>query len=1173
MDLARVLLVFEGTATSALLAMKEVEAGLDAVQAKAAEANGVAGKFAAGLGGVALAATAVGLVVTAISTKMAADFQQAMTRLITNAGETRDSVDNIIAPALLRLAVTAGYSTGQLAEGFRQVSSAGFKGAEGVQVLTVAAEGARAENADLGVVLNVVTSILNAYNLKSSDTAMVVNTLTAAMQSGKLTLQDMSAALGNVIPAASQSHVSIQEVTSAMAVMANEGIKPTNAATYLRFSILNLLDPSAKARKELAAIGLSADDLSKTLTTKGLGAAIEVLEEHIAKKFPDSAEAFRTEMAKVTAGQEDMDTAVGHLVDGSPKATAALSEITGGIRGMQAILALGGAHLKEFRANTAHVQDVVHKAGREIIGWNEIQGNMNFQLSRAKEAAEFLAITWGQHVLPVVTPVFKAFADWAPTLVSVGPAVERFASATEHAVAPWGALALHMLQAMGPFAFLIGPVAGVIGNLQTISGVVRDVAHDLQIGAEPWQTFEDGLVAMGVNGQRAGEIGHQFRQAWEGVSPLLSTIAGVLRGIDQDIRDGVPFWLALENALMGLGMSGQDAIKWGYELRQVWEAIQRALRELWQQLGQAVGPALAELARELGPLWKQLGDTFDSLKPILVALGIVLGIIGAIGMALLVGVVKGLVMALGVILPDAVHLAIVILKLFLDVLKLGADLIVGIFRLAFALVRALITGDWAGLWETAKDVFGKLGGDIGRLVGDLFDGIGTIVHAAVFGVLKFIWGLVSGVVGFFQWLFDRLVGHSIVVELVDAIVGLFMALVQKVIDSWNWFKAEAERFWTWVQGKWRDATSWIGNLLSEFWQRERDGWANIFDTIHRLASDFLDRVLGVWNSLKDGIERLASGIASSISAPFRTGLNDAIGIVNGFLGDLYNIPVIGGAISGALHGFKLPAFAAGGVTKGPSIAGEGDHPEYVIPTDRKFGARARALWVQAGKALGALQMGAAGVGEIGGQCVEWVESLPGVPFFPVQMASQMAAFVNAASPAPGLIGVSTIPPWGHTFVVTGPDEVEDSNWVAPLTVGLHRLSDIPDIVGYINLGNPLGTLKAVGASLAHALSGVLGGPLGAAEAAARAHGGLAGAFGAGTVEVLGNALKSASFDQGGWLLPGLTAAWNGTGRPERVLSPGQGGGGDIHVHVLNPIPQPHHVARELAWELKTRRGL
>jgi hypothetical protein len=38
-----------------------------------------------------------------------------------------------------------------------------------------------------------------------------------------------------------------------------------------------------------------------------------------------------------------------------------------------------------------------------------------------------------------------------------------------------------------------------------------------------------------------------------------------------------------------------------------------------------------------------------------------------------------------------------------------------------------------------------------------------------------------------------------------------------------------------------------------------------------------------------------------------------------------------------------------------------------------------------------------------------------------------------------------------------------------------------------------------------------------------------------------------AYDKGGWLRPGWTMAYNGTGRPERVLAPGEGAG--LHVTV------------------------
>ena len=62
------------------------------------------------------------------------------------------------------------------------------------------------------------------------------------------------------------------------------------------------------------------------------------------------------------------------------------------------------------------------------------------------------------------------------------------------------------------------------------------------------------------------------------------------------------------------------------------------------------------------------------------------------------------------------------------------------------------------------------------------------------------------------------------------------------------------------------------------------------------------------------------------------------------------------------------------------------------------------------------------------------------------------------------------------------------------------------------------------------------------------------------------------FDRGGWLPPGLSLAYNGTGRPERVSPPGQGG--DVHVHLHGPVYGDRQaLVREVREGLRRARRL
>jgi hypothetical protein len=60
----------------------------------------------------------------------------------------------------------------------------------------------------------------------------------------------------------------------------------------------------------------------------------------------------------------------------------------------------------------------------------------------------------------------------------------------------------------------------------------------------------------------------------------------------------------------------------------------------------------------------------------------------------------------------------------------------------------------------------------------------------------------------------------------------------------------------------------------------------------------------------------------------------------------------------------------------------------------------------------------------------------------------------------------------------------------------------------------------------------------------------------------------ATYDKGGWLMPGLTLARNMTGRPERILGPGGGGNTFITVNMPNYVGDKREAARAIKDELQ-----
>ena len=228
--------VFARVGESATLAGDASERGM----ARVATAGAAMAK------GFGLAAAAAGV----ISVKMAADFQTATNQLVTSAGETEANL-GLVRKGLLEMAGQVGVSATELAKGMYQVESAGFHGAQGLDVMRAAAEGAKAEGANMETVANALTTTLNNYGSVLQNNAVKgTDFLVASVSLGKTRMEDFAGSISNVLPVAKSVGLSLGEVGGAMATMTSEGISSDQAATYLRQTIVKLADQTPKAKNE-----------------------------------------------------------------------------------------------------------------------------------------------------------------------------------------------------------------------------------------------------------------------------------------------------------------------------------------------------------------------------------------------------------------------------------------------------------------------------------------------------------------------------------------------------------------------------------------------------------------------------------------------------------------------------------------------------------------------------------------------------------------------------------------------------------------------------------------------------------------------------------------------------------------------------------------------------------
>ena len=203
------------------------------------------------------------------ATKLALDFDKSMTQIQSLVGVSAGEVSKM-GEAAKRMAVDTGKSANEAAEALFFITSAGLRGEEAMQVLEASLKAAAVGLGETKTIADLSTSALNAYGSENLSASEATDILTAAVREGKLEASQLAGSMGGVIPIASNMGVSFNEVAAAMAAMSRTGTNAAEGATQLNAILMSLQKPAEKSQQILATLGLSFEDLEKSVKQDGL---------------------------------------------------------------------------------------------------------------------------------------------------------------------------------------------------------------------------------------------------------------------------------------------------------------------------------------------------------------------------------------------------------------------------------------------------------------------------------------------------------------------------------------------------------------------------------------------------------------------------------------------------------------------------------------------------------------------------------------------------------------------------------------------------------------------------------------------------------------------------------------------------------------------------------------
>jgi phage-related protein len=168
---------------------------------------------------------------------------------------------------------------------------------------------------------------------------------------------------------------------------------------------------------------------------------------------------------------------------------------------------------------------------------------------------------------------------------------------------------------------------------------------------------------------------------------------------------------------------------------------------------------------------------------------------------------------------------------------------------------------------------------------ETFRGVVTGVWESVKSFFAGTWDWINTwIVEPFRKLYDVLVGHSIIPDLVHAIVGWFTQL-------WTDTKKIFTALKNWVVGLWNDLWKTLSSRWTSFYNGLRSAMTGAWKSVRDSFTVLKNSITNTWNALWNGVNSKITGIFSTINGKitsFRNGMKSAFSALRDSLGTIWS---------------------------------------------------------------------------------------------------------------------------------------------------------------------------------------------------------------------------------------------------------------------------------------------
>ncbi|WP_370785328.1 phage tail tape measure protein [Ruminococcus callidus] len=864
-----------------------------------------AGDKISGVGQKLLPVTAGVTALGTIAVKTGADFDAAMSKVAAVSGATGSEMDALREKAR-EMGSKTKFSASEAADAMNYMAMAGWKtndmlsGIEGIMNLAASGE-------DLASTSDIVTDALTAFGLSASDSGHFADILAAASSNANTNVSMMGETFKYAAPVLGSLGYSAEDSAIAIGLMANAGIKSSQAGTALRAAITNLAKPTDTVASAMEQYGISLTDSS------GKMYSLRELMEQLRQKLGGLSEAEQAQAAASLFGKEAMSGMLA-IINGSP-------------------------------ADFEKLSNAIDTCSDTVDGYNGttekmaavMQDNLAGQVTILKSQLEELAISFSDILMPTIRSIVSRIQELVDKLNQLDPQTKETIAKIALVAAALGP----MLVVLGKTISSVGTVFSAVSKLpalfSTVQGGIGAITGALGVSLGPllaiiaavaalvaafvhlWKTndkFKSNIIAIweqikstftgltqGIT-DRLNALGFDFesftdvlKAAWDGLCNLLAPIfEGVFQNISNIFSGFADIFLNSLDVLIGLFTGDWEQCWDGIKgiFTSIWNFIVNTFRNIMNTLKGIADVVLGWFGTSWNEVWTSIKtffvDTWNSIASFFT--GIVTGIRDFFvnTWTSISNTFTTIVTAIQTV-ATTVFTAIrdfftTIFKAIYNFFSTIFNAIYNVVSTVFQAIYNVITTVWNAIYTTLEPLITAFG----YLFQTIFEAIQIIVGRVMDWISEKISAIWNAIVAFLTPILEgiRTTFETIWNAISTTISTVLTAIQDAVTTVWNavsgFISSVLSAIWNVVSSIWNRISSAVSNVLNAIRSVVSSVWNSIKSTISNVMQSISSTVSSIWDNIRSAVSDKISGIKSTI----QNGFDAAVGYIKGLASDAWN---------------------------------------------------------------------------------------------------------------------------------------------------------------------------------------------------------------------------------------------------------------------------------------------